>query len=171
MTFHDSLEPYVAAPARSATFHDLMASVGYLLFQWGLLDTSLDTEIAQLRRAGGEIAATLGRARTVNERLAEWRALLGRGRRRRAEHHAAIEGVAARVQEFHRLQGLIAAGFVAAAADDEAHGEPAIRCSHPASRHTGADDVRMTIRDILDTIDAMELCRSEMALLRGLGEH
>ena len=167
MTFYDSLEAHVAAPASSATFHDLMASIGYMLFQWGLLDTSLDSEIAQLRRASGDKVATLGRARTVNERLAEWRALLGRGRRRRADDHAAIEAVAERVQEFHRLHSLVAAGFVAAPADDE----PAIRCAHPASRHSGADDVRMTIRDILDTIDAMELCRSEMALLRGLGEH
>lgn len=166
MTLHESLEPYLA-PARTATFHDLMASVGYLLFQWSLLDTSLDEEIGQLRRASGDTVGPPGRSRTVNERLAEWRALLGRGRRRRADHHAAIEGVAERIQDHQRLHMLVASGFLAASSD----AEPAIRCAHPASRTGGAAEVRMTIRDILDAIDAMELCRSEMALLRGLGEH
>ena len=109
----------------------------------------------------------LARARTINERLAEWRALLGRGRRHRADHHAAVESVAARIRDHQRLHHMVSAGFATASTD----AEPAICCAHPAARGGGAAAIRMTIRDILDAIDAMEQCRSEMALLRGLGEH
>jgi hypothetical protein len=163
---HDLLDSQPHATiAQTATFHDLMAGVGYLLFQWSLLDTSLDEEIGQLRRASGDPMGAPGRTRTVNERLAEWRALLGRGRRRHADHYAAVERVAASIQELQRRHMLIAAGFVAGTVD----AAPAIGCA-PIGR-TGGVGERMTLRDLRGTIEDMEMCRSEMALLRGLCEY
>lgn len=173
MMLYDTLDSHTAAPIESerevagVTFHDLMAGIGYLLFQWSMLDTGLDEEIGQLRRASGDPVGAPGRDRTVNERLAEWRALLSRGRRHPANHHAAVERVATGIQEFHRRHALVVGGFVAASMG----GAPAIRCT-PAKLRAGiGKDQIMTLREIRETIEGMELCRSEMALLRGLREH
>ena len=166
MTLHETLDPPVNNPLPAASFHDLMASVGYLLFQWSLLDRSLDAEIAHLRRAYGDVLARPCRARTVNERLAEWRALIGRGRRRATDPQA-VESIGLCFQDLQRIRNLVATGFASATADG---GEAAIACSLGVSRHGVADEVRMTIGDILNAIDAMELCRSELALLRDLAQ-
>lgn len=164
MTLHETIDSQDVSPTRAATFHDLMASIGYLLFQWSLLDHNLDEEIDHLRRAGGETICTPARARTLNERLAEWRALLGRGRRRKVDHFA-VESIGERILDFQRLRNLVATGFVSASPDAA---EPAIRCAHGASRRNVADAVEMNVADILSLIEAMEACRSEMALLRDM---
>ena len=164
MTLLETLDSPKTHLTTAATFHDLMASIGYLLFQWSLLDRSLDEEIAHLRRAGGGVIALPCRARTVNERLAEWRALIGRGRRRFTDHQA-IDSVGMRIQDYQRLRNLISGGFVSASAEAD---EPSICCAHATSRQGITDEVRMTTADILQAIDAMELCRTEMTLLRDL---
>ncbi|WP_156680136.1 hypothetical protein [Sphingomonas profundi] len=165
MTLQETIDSPAAHAAQPASFHDLMASIGYLLFQWSLLDRTLDDEIARLRRAGGELGDPATRTRTINERLAEWRALIERGRRRASDRDA-IESVATRIQDYQRLRNLVATGFVSAASGPDA---PSIRCAHGTTRRGVADEVRMSAGDIVDTIDAIELCRSEMALLRDLG--
>ncbi len=164
MTLHGTLDHPPVAHVGETTFHDLMAGIGYLLFQWSLLDRSLDTEIAVLRQAAGDVAGVVGRARTVNERLAEWRALLARGRRNRIDHQA-IEQLGERIQDCFRRRNLVATGFVTASDDRDM---PTMRCAHGTSRHGPTDEVRLGTADILDWIDDMELCRSEMTLLRDL---
>lgn len=165
MTLHEIFDSPAADLQHGASFHDLMASIGYLLFQWSLLDRSLDEEITILRRASGDVVGVPSRARTVNERLAEWRALIGRGRKRPRDHQA-VDGVGTRIQDFQRLRNLVATGFVSASSEGDA---PAIRCAHGTLRGGATDKVRMSLDDILATIDAMEVCRSEMALLRDCG--
>ncbi len=167
MTIHETLDPPAATIVHQASFHELMASVGYLLLQWGLLDRGLDEEITQLRRAAGDIVSRPCRQRTLNERLAEWRALIGRGRRR-AQDQQAIDEMGLRIQEHHRLRNLVATGLVSTAAED---GAPAIRCTQGPSRQGAADEIRFDLADMLDTIEAMEACRAQMTLMRDLGRH
>lgn len=162
MTARPELAP-AAAPTAPTSFHDLMAGVGYLLFQWSEVERSLDEEVSTLRRAAGNLAAGPGRARTINERLGEWRALLGRGRRRNPEHDASIDALAERIQEFCRLRNLVATGLVTAAMEGA---EPVIRCAPVMIRHGTPDEVSLGLPDLLGAIEAMEQARTELALLR-----
>lgn len=167
MTMYETLDPPAMTVAHDATFHELMASVGYFLWQWSLLEQGLNEEIAQLRRAAGDVSGRPCRPRTLNERLAEWRALIGRGRLR-GQDQQAIETVGLRIQEFHRLRNLVVTGLAPATCDG---GGPAIRCAHGPSRLGAADEIRMGLPDMLDTIEAMEACRAEMTLMRDMGVH
>ncbi len=162
MTARSELAP-AAAPTAPTSFHDLMAGVGYLLFQWSEVERTLDEEVLALRRAAGNIAVGPGRARTMNERLGEWRALLGRGRRRNAEHDAAVDLLAERVQDLCRMRNLVATGFVSAAMEGT---EPVIRCSPGLVRHGTPDEVNLALPDLLGMIATMERACADLASLR-----
>ncbi|TVV77226.1 hypothetical protein [Sphingomonas solaris] len=166
MTVQETLDPAVSAPP-PATFHDLMAGVGYTLFQWSMVEQSLDDEILELRRAAGDIAAPHVRPRSISERLGEWRALLGRGRRRNADQHAGIEQLGDRVQDALRLRNLVANGLTSAAIEGD---EPVIRCALGSARVAGAEEVRLGMTDLLAAIDAMERIRADLPSFRGHGE-
>lgn len=166
MTLNATLDPAIDAPP-PATFHDLMAGVGYMLFQWSMVERSLDEEILELRRAAGDIATPHIRPRSISERLGEWRALLGRGRRRSAGQHAAIDELGDRIQDALRLRNLVANGLTSASIDGA---EPVIRCTLGPARHDGSDEVRLGMADLLAAIDAMEQTRADLTLLRDPGE-
>lgn len=162
MTLSASVETTAHASSETS-FHDLMAGVGYLLFQWSLMERSLDEEIGALRRAAGDVATGPTRLRTVNERLGEWRALLGRGRRRNAAQYAAAERLGEQVQDYLRLRNLVATGFASATIDGP---QPMIRCAVGQRGGAASDEVGFTLDDLLAAIDGMEGARAEMALLR-----
>lgn len=167
MTLQQRLDPVAGVPS-PASFHDLMAGLGYMLFQWSMVERSLDDEIATLRRDAGDVARLHLRPRSVNERLGEWRALLERGRRRDAAQGAAIDRLGERVQDFQRLRNLVANGLSSAEMEGA---EPVIRCTLGASRHGAHDEVRLAMADMLAAIDAMEAARADMARLRDHGGH
>src|ERR1044072_2195117 len=105
------MEDHSSQPA----FQELMGAIGFLMFHWSLLEHDLGKEIIQLRSRSGDLAPSRNRLRsTASERLAEWRALQSRRRRRDAVFQRAIEELGDEVQTVGRLHTLVTHGFVSA---------------------------------------------------------
>ena len=168
MTLHERLDPAVATP-RPASFHDLMAGLGYMLFQWSMVERSLDDEIADAAPRGRRLRRAQP-ARAHGERAA-WRVARAARPRAAARCRRSMPrstGSASSVQDFQRLRNLVANGLASAEMEGA---EPVIRCTLGPTRHGAPDEVRLAMGDLLAAIDAMEQTRAEMALLRGHGGH
>lgn len=146
-------------------FNELMAAIGYLIFEWSVLDHHLGEEIVRLRSNSGDLAPSRNRLRaTASERLAEWRALHSQRRRRDVQFQRAVEALADRIQSLARLRNLVAHGFASASADPEVGPEPWIMCTSNISG-LGSPDVRLTLSQLGEAIEWMAECRQELAAL------
>lgn len=155
----------VRPSAPSLAFEELMASIGLLMVGWSQLEQHLSEEIIRLRSISGDLAPSKNRLRaTPSERLAEWRALQSRRKRRQREFHAAVEALAERIQSLARLRSLVTLGFVGASREDEL--EPWILCNSNFSS-AGPPDARLQRSDLTAAIADMETCRRELTLLGG----
>lgn len=153
---HDSSQP---------AFKELMAAIGFLMFEWSELEHDLGEEIIRLRSNIGDLAPAKNRLRaTPSERLAEWRALQSRRRRRDVEFQRAVDALAERIQSLARLRNLVAHGFVSASADPDSADDPWILCSSNISG-VGPPDVRMVLSQLEDAIDQMAQCRHDLTVL------
>src|SRR5947207_15219348 len=86
-------------PSSHPAFKELMAAIGFLMFHWSLLEHHLGEEIIRLRSASGDLAPSKNRLRaTPSERLAEWRALQSRRRRRDVEFQRAVDALGEGIQ-------------------------------------------------------------------------
>jgi hypothetical protein len=152
-------------PSSHPAFKELMAAIGFLMFQWSVLEHHLGEEIIRLRSNSGDLAPSRNRLRaTPSERLAEWRALQSRRRRRDVEFQRAVDTVGERIQSLARLRNLVTHGFVNASADPESADEPWILCSSNISG-VGPPDVRLVLSQLEDAIDQMEQCRQDLTRL------
>ncbi len=152
-------------PSSHPAFRELMAAIGFLMFQWSVLEHHLGEEIIHLRSNSGDLAPSKNRLRaTPSERLAEWRALQSRRRRRDVAFQRAVEALAERIQWLARLRNLITHGFASASADPEGAEEPWIMCTSNISG-VGPPDVRLTLSQLADAIEQMEGCRQELTAL------
>jgi hypothetical protein len=148
-----------------AAFKDLMAAIGFLMFHWSLLEHDLGEEIIRLRSKSGDLAPSRNRLRSsASERLAEWRALQSRRRRKDAAFQQAVEDLGERIQTLTRVRNLVTHGFVSAEADPDSAAEPWIMCTSTISG-VGPPDSRLALRDLEAAIEQMEQCRAELVEL------
>ena len=156
-----TIDPVSSLPA----FKELMAAIGFLMFHWSLLEQDLGREIIRLRSNSGDLAPSKNRLRaTASERLAEWRALQSRRRRRDQEFQRAVEALGDRIQSLARLRNLVTQGFVSASADSETASEPSILCNSNISG-LGSPDIRLSYSQLVDAIEQMDGCRQELSAL------
>lgn len=152
--------------ASAAGFKDLMTAIGYLMFQWSLVEEELQQQINQLRREGGDNLHMPNRLRaTINERLGEWRALLGTRRRGGMAHAKASEALAERIRAAGGLRNLVGHGFVTASAEAA---EPWLSCINKGTGYSASSERRISLSGINEMIDEMGRCRAE---LRRFGSH
>lgn len=145
-------------------FRPLMETIGFLMFQWSVLEHDLGEEIARLRAQSGDFAPSKNRLRaTASERLAEWRALQSRRRRKDAEFHRSVEALGERIQSLARMRNLVTQGFVTAAAEPGSASNAWIMCSTNAGG--GTPDMRLTLAQLADAVEEMNRCREELAML------
>jgi hypothetical protein len=144
----------------SASFKDLMTAIGYLMFQWSLVEEDLQQQISHLRREGGDNLHMPNRMRaTINERLGEWRALLGTRRRNGTAHAKAIEVLAERIRAAGAFRNLVGHGFVTASAEAV---EPWLSCINKSTGYSASSERRISLSGINDMIDEMGRCRAEL---------
>lgn len=154
--------------ASSAGFKDLMTAVGYLMFQWSLVEDELHRQICRLRREGGDNLHMPNRMRaTINERLGEWRALLGTRRRGGPGGAIATEPLAERIRAAGTLRNLVGHGFVTASA---AEAEPWLSCINRGSGYGASNERRIGLSAINEAIDEMGRCRAELRRFGSPGE-
>lgn len=150
----------------SASFKDLMTAIGYLMFQWSLVEQELQQQIGHLRRQGGDNLDMPGRLRaTINERLGEWRALLSTRRRGGAAEAKAAEALAERIRAAGAFRNLVGHGFVTASAEAV---EPFLSCINKGTGYSASSERRIGLSGINEMIDEMGRCRAE---LRRCGSH
>ena len=150
----------------SASFKDLMTAIGYLMFQWSLVEEELQQQISHLRREGGDNLQLPNRLRaTINERLGEWRALLGTRRRGGTVQAKATDALAERIRTAAALRNLVGHGFVTASAEAA---EPWLSCINKGTGYSASSERRISLSGINEMIDEMGRCRAE---LRRFGSH
>jgi len=148
-----------------ASFHELMAAIGFLMFQWSVLEHHLGEEIIQLRSKSGDLAPSRNRLRsTASERLAEWRALQSRRRRRDGSFQQAVDDLAGEIQMLTRIHTLVTHGFVTAGADGDGGEEPWIMCSS-ANSGLGSPDTRLALSELKAAIQQMIECGAKLIAL------
>ena len=144
----------------AASFKDLMTAIGYLMFQWSLVEEELQQQISQLRREGGDNLHMRNRLRaTINERLGEWRALLGTRRRGGTAQSQASEVLAERIRAAASLRNLVGHGFVTASAEAA---EPWLSCINRGTGYSASSERRISLSGINEMIDEMGRCRAEL---------
>lgn len=157
---------HAANNVSSASFKDLMTAIGYLMFQWSLVEQELQHQIGHLRREGGDNLHLPNRLRaTINERLGEWRALLGTRRRGGAVQAKVTEALAERIRAAGAFRNLVGHGFVTASAEAV---EPFLSCINKGSGYSASSERRISLSGINEMIDEMGRCRAE---LRRFGSH
>jgi hypothetical protein len=150
----------------SASFKDLMTAIGYLMFQWSLVEQELQRQIGHLRREGGDNLHMPNRLRaTINERLGEWRALMGTKRRGGTAPAKATEALAERIRAAGAFRNLVGYGFVTASAEAV---EPWLSCINRGTGYSASSERRIGLSGINEMIDEMGRCRAE---LRRFGSH
>lgn len=146
-------------------FKEMMAAIGYLIFEWSLVERDLGQAIIRLRSSSGDLAPSRNRLRaTASERLAEWRALHSRRRRKDVPFQLAVEALGDRIQALARLRTLVGQGFAGASADFEAGSDPWIMCASNISG-LGSPDVRLTLGQLAAATEEMAECRRELTAL------
>lgn len=147
-------------------FKDLMTAIGYLMFQWSLVEEELQQQIGHLRREGGDNLRMPNRLRaTINERLGEWRALLGTRRRGGMVQAKAADALAERIRGAGAFRNLVGHGFVTASAEAV---EPWLSCINKGTGYSASNERRISLSGINEMIDEMGRCRAE---LRRFGSH
>lgn len=145
-------------------FHELMASVGSLLFHWCLLEDGLADDIRRLRiESEGE--ANFIRVRgSFGDRMREWRGLLSQKTRRKPQLGEAVAELANEIEQLRRRRDLIANDFAGASAlaDD---GQPCIWCAQRDRSAPNAETTRITQSDLMGTIQAIDRCRQRIKLV------
>ena len=137
-----------------------MTAIGYLMFQWSLVEQELQRQICHLRREGGDNLHTPNRLRaTINERLGEWRALLGTRRRGGAVQTKETEALAERIRAAGAFRNLVGHGFVTASAEAV---EPFLSCINKGSGYGASSERRISLSGINEVIDEMGRCRAEL---------
>ncbi len=144
-------------------FHRLMASVGYLMFHWSALESTLVEEIRRLRIAGGDSGKTLIRVRgSLSERLAEWRALLSIKARGNRELAQAMADLSSRIERLRSRRDMIARNF--AGVDSGTEGaEPVILCADGDLSPPTSDARRVTLSEMAELIENVSACRGLIA--------
>lgn len=152
----------------SAEFKTLMASVGYLMFHWTLLDRAVLDQIKELRMSEGENAATSAKSRSsFSERLAEWQALVSQRSRRNPVAANLLSDLSSQAERLNRRRKLIAHHFSGASASD-AQGEPSIYFSEGGIATLRSSQTRLTQRELSVMIEEVRGCRAGIEGLQRL---
>lgn len=90
----------------------LLYGVGRLVCAWGVLEQSLETKIAALRLAAGDVPGFGSRNKPVMSRLlAELRAMISMRDRRDTSALGQMVGIEQDLQRIDRFRGLVISGF------------------------------------------------------------
>ena len=140
----------------------LMASVGSVMLHWCFLEDRLTDTIRQLRIVS-EGSANLIRVRgTFNDRLSEWRGLLSQKTRRNPELAEIVADLANEMEHLRGVRNRIAHSLAGANASREEGAEPYIWCAERESSNPGVEPDRISLSDLRDMIDRMDLCRNRL---------
>ena len=158
---------YFEGPA----FRSLMASVGYLMFEWSLLEHALLDEIKQLRMAEGRTETTPSKPRgAFSERLAEWQALVSQQSRRNLRVGNLLGELSSQAERLNRRRKSVAQQFVGASGPDDA-GPPAIYVSDGGVGALRSLQTRITQDDLDKLIEETRACRRGITELLSLIGH
>ena len=151
---------------QSAEFRELMASVGYLMFYWTLLDRAVLGQIRQLRMSEGEQVATSMKVRgTFSERLAEWQALISQRNRRNMRVGNRLSELSSQAERLNRKRKLITQHF-SGAADVDGGEEAAIFYSESGVATARTSHARLTQSELSALIAEVRECCAGIEALR-----
>ena len=147
---------------QGSDFQKLMTAVGYLIFQWSVLEAELVADIRRLRSTEGELPAA-GRVRgSFSEQMAEWRALVGLKARRNERLSKAVLAISNEIETLRQKRNLVVHHFCGATARAE-DGEPHILCQQ--TDRGSRSDTRITQSELERLIEGIDRCRLS---LRGI---
>ena len=150
-----------------AEFRELMASVGYLMFHWTLLDRAVLNQIRRLRMSEGEQITTSMKVRgTFSERLAEWQALISQRNRRNMRVGNRLSELSSQAERLNRKRKLITQHF--SGASDGDGGEPAIFYSEGGVATARDAHARLTQRELSALIAEVRECCAGIEALGGV---
>ena len=101
--------------------HELLTTLGLLLYRWSVFEQTLSQEIKRFRLAGGDSEANLRIRGSASERVGEWQALIGQRARRDASLAEAVSELSTRIERNRRNRNLIAKDFEAVAEPENHH--------------------------------------------------
>lgn len=146
-------------------FAALMSSIGYLMFEWSLLEHALLDEIKRLRVAEGRTETTPSKPRgAFSERLAEWQALVSQRCRRNLRVGNALGELSSQAERLNRRRKAVAHHFVGASGHEDG-GEPAIYVSEGGVGALRSAQARVTLDELHGLIDEARICRHGIAEL------
>lgn len=152
----------------SVEFRELMASVGYLMFYWTLLDRAVLGQIRQLRMSEGEQVATSMKVRgTFSERLAEWQALISQRNRRNMRVGNRLSELSSQAERLNRKRKLITQHF-SGATDADGGEEASIFYSESGVATARASHARLTQSELNALIAEVRDCCAGIEALREL---
>ena len=155
----DLLEPTLEETRTDDSFHELMASIGYLMHRWNGLETVLVEEIRRLRLEGGDTGKNLIRVRgSLSERLAEWAALLGLRNRGNRAFAQRVAEISSQVERLRRTRNLVSQSF-AGAVEGKDGGEPAILCADGDLSPPTTEPRRIPLGELKQIIEQIDSCR------------
>lgn len=141
-------------------FEKLMASVGYLMYEWTLLDRAVLDQIRQLRMSDGVSSGSSGKARSsFSERLAEWQALVSQKTRRNAFAATLLSDLSSQAERLNRRRKLIVHHFSGASAGD-AGGEMSIYYAEGGIATARASETMLTQRELSLLVEEVRGCRA-----------
>lgn len=150
----------LAEPAHdSAEFKILMASVGYLMFYWTLLDHAVLDGIKHLRTFEGGTGGRSSKGRaTFSDRLAEWQALVSQKSRKNVHAANLLGDLASQAERLNRKRKLIIQNFTGASQGDE-EGGSAIFYSEAGVTAPRPTQSRLTQSELNSLIEEVRCCR------------
>jgi hypothetical protein len=153
----------------TSDFQRLMASVGYLMFHWSLLEDGLADDIRRLRTES-EGGANLIRVRgTFADWLREWRGLLSQKTRRKPELAEIVADLANEMEHLRQKRNLIAHEFAGASARTD-EGEAHIWCGQRDRTGPNPEVTRFTQAELSATISAIDRCRARIRTIEARDE-